>query len=107
MTDTARILWKAIGYSLLFGVILIPALLLDGFVALRLYQWFVEPTFASAPHIHLAEALGLTLLVGFFSRQFIRNPEAQTFQQKLEPVIFMYLAPFVTLGIGYIVHLFV
>jgi hypothetical protein len=107
-SEAAILVWKFLGITLLGIIIMIPAFLLDGFVALRLYQWFVESTFRAAPRISLAEALGLSMLLGYLTRVFVYSPSGEkTWKQKLEPITFVYLSPFLTLLTGYLIHLFV
>lgn len=56
----AFILW-------LFGVgVSIPLTIFRGYVIVTMWNWFVVPQFSSAPHISIAGAIGLSLLVSIF-----------------------------------------
>lgn len=103
-------LWVGILITVLTFLVGIPAILLDGFVVLRLYEWFILSTFTNAPTIHLAEAIGISMLFGFMGRTLSASnsdPNDSNSMKLYKSLSFLYLAPLVSLGMGYIVHLYV
>lgn len=103
MGYVAKLLW----YFIVYTVMIVPALILDGLAVMKLYQWFITTTFTSAPTLHFVAAIGLSLFVGFISRQFIYTPKTdadETVRFGLYALSFLYFTPLFSLLIGWIVH---
>lgn len=102
-------LWTVIGWTLASLMILIPALLLDAWVLTKLWGWFVVPTFTSAPPLHLAAAVGISLLVGFVTRtyNFDYKPESEKKKDFAGRLSFTFLSPIVIVLLGWIIQAWV
>lgn len=107
ISTLAVLLWGAIGYTLLFTAMLVPALVLDGFVVMKLWEWFVVPTFSSAPSLHLAVAIGLSMLAGFMVRiyNYDYKPDSESKKDLAGRLMHLYVGPFLALFMGWIVAL--
>lgn len=107
LSSTAIFLWTTlftVSFTFLLGI---PAFILDGFVGMKLWEWFVEPTFLSAPHIGIVEAAGLAILIGFFTRTHqVAAPDPDGTRKLLSSLGYLYVAPFLTLVVGYLASLF-
>jgi Zn-dependent protease len=92
----------------LFVVLLVPVFLLDGYVFLRLWEWFVLPVFESAPTFNLLQAIGLSALIGFATTNRVQPSDDDKTQSEKMSAFFMryYFSPIFTLIIGYIITLF-
>lgn len=93
----------------LLAVLGIPALvavsaLLNGFVLMKLWTWFVVSTFA-LPRLTMPFAIGLALVVRFlsFEPDAVKSEFKKPFSEQLITAL---LRPFMTLLFGWIVTLF-
>ncbi len=74
-----------------------------GFVLVKLWTWFVVPTFG-LPALTMAPAIGFSLLVGFLVYQYsAADSAAETNNKNVAFVGVIY--PLIVLVIGYVVHL--
>lgn len=79
-----------------------------GFVLYKFWHWFVLPAFVGVPAITIPAAIGLTLVIGLFHRY--RNIELEVHGTKIKEKpkwaqsIFH---PWVVLGLGWFIHLFI
>lgn len=101
----AKVLW----YIVIYAVAFVPALLLDGYAVMKLYQWFIATFITNAPTLHLVAAIGLSLFVGFITRAFIIPPKgdgswAWAKHQLWYSASYMYLSPLTSLVIGWVLH---
>jgi hypothetical protein len=93
-TVVATGLWAVM---LLVGFIVICGLI-RAFVITKLWEWFIIPTFASAPDLTLAAAWGISMLVGFLTYQASKTKEGIEFWGALV------ILPLSTLLVGWIVQ---
>jgi hypothetical protein len=49
--------------------------ILHGFVIMKLWAWFVLPTFTSAPPLHIATAIGISMLVTYITNEHPTHEE--------------------------------
>jgi hypothetical protein len=92
----------AILLPVLTVLLIVPALMLDGFVVAKLWNWFVMEPFHTFK-MHYALGIGLSLLVGFMARTYV--PVAKGVKNNGWVLVgFMFGSPLVTLLTGYIVH---
>ncbi len=90
----------------LFGLVgvftFLPAVfLLDGAVLRLLWRWFVSPVFGWRA-ISLAQAVGISLVVGFLTHQHIPRSE----QEGYKALAMQFSAPLFALAVGWIVAWF-
>lgn len=98
----------------IFG--LIPALflvlalssILNGWVLSILWGWFISPVFG-VPLITVGQAIGLAMVISYLTYQHVdsNTKKEDTTTQYVSIFVALILRPFITLGIAYIVHLFV
>lgn len=92
----------SIGETLFMLFIAIPlALVLSGFTIVTLWQWFVVPVF-HLPLLTIAQALGLALLVGYFTT----NPSARQERTAGEFFAELFSKPLTCFALGWIFHWF-
>jgi hypothetical protein len=72
--------------------------ILRAFVMVKMWEWFVVPTFTSAPELTIAPAFGLTLLISFLTYQSTQREEGGAFWGSV------ILLPLFTLLMGWIVQ---
>lgn len=87
-------------------IILFLATIIDGFMYMQLWKWFIAPTFQMT-ELKLAQAIGLSLFVGFIK---VVKPAKDADDKFIEKVIYAFiqriaLSAFVLL-IGKIITLF-
>lgn len=93
------------GILAIFAGVLGMAVLLGalrGFVAAKLWLWFVVPTFGVAP-LPIAAAFGLALLVGYLTHQ---TPPTIKKEYRESSTALLLLSPLVTLLVGWVAHTF-
>jgi hypothetical protein len=83
------------------------SLLWDGFVTMKLWEWFVLRTFDSAPPLHLASAIGLSILVGFVARSYVSLQQTDSMKAVKYAMSYMFVAPTLTLFGAWIVQFWV
>ncbi len=100
MENIFAVLLIAIGVT----VILFASAFLNAFVLSKLWLWFAVPIFHFSP-LSYAQAMGISLLVGFITTHYIKEPEKDSGSSGL--IAFMLVRPLVALGIGYIVSFYI
>lgn len=76
---------------------------LYGFVLVKLWSWFVAPTF-HVPNLNIPVALGISLVVGMLTHQFVKTKEKVEYETA--DFLGAVLRPLLYLGIGAIYHAF-
>jgi hypothetical protein len=93
----------SLGEGLFFLFIVFPlGILLSGWTITVLWDWFVVTTFKLAP-LTIAQGLGLSLVLGYFTHQSQYNKE----QTAGEVFAQCFTKPLVFLALGWIIHLFI
>jgi hypothetical protein len=70
-SSLAVVLWGmllAVPFIVVLGI-------LHGFVIMKLWGWFVVPTFHSAPTLHIAAAWGIGMLVSYITQEHPKKDE--------------------------------
>ncbi len=75
--------------------------LLNGVVLKVLWGWFLIPTL-NFPPISLAQAIGIGIIAGFLTNQYIPRKK----DEKIKAMIIEVISPPIALLVGWIVHLF-
>ncbi len=88
--------------------VMILAHILRAWAVVLLWNWFVLPTFTTAPHLNYPVALGLSMLVGYMvnanpSAQVTKEEEEKSFTNK---VLTALLTPVVIVFSGWVFTLF-
>lgn len=96
-----------------FGVLLPLMVLINGWVLKHLWEWLVIPCFPIVPHLGVVQCGGLVLVWHFMcptkiGYEWADKEKGITLKTKVSAVNFItwLLAPFFTLLISYIIHLF-
>lgn len=99
-------MWAVAGVT----TFIVVSSIVRGLVVSKLWAWFVVPTFRGAPHLSIAAAIGIGMIVTFLTfqrpgRTREKSPEdkSELAGEMLAAVSVALVAPFVTLLIGYIV----
>jgi len=77
----------------------------EGFVFLKLWAWFVVPTFG-LPMLTIPVAIGLALLIGFLTHQRNGEPDADPMDYAIKSFSHGFVNAGAILLIGYIVTFF-
>ena len=95
--------------KLILSLVMLPvSCFTTGFVLMKLWEYFISPTFNLA-EISFLQALGLSLVIGFVTSKIDWAPYADTitFEKLLIKMIaHSVTTPFLTLVLGYLVHIF-
>ena len=111
--NTDSVGYKIVGYSIvgiglavLIGWIVILGYIVSGLVLSILWGWFMVPIF-EVPEISIVEAIGITLIVHLFMRSLATkadtDEESETSTKVGKMLARSFVAPFITLVIGWIV----
>ena len=90
MTALLALLFFVGGITAILGAVAV----LRGFVLSQLWAWFVVPSL-SAPSLSLGEAIGIALVISFFTVPLARDKEV------VQGVV---LGPAAILALGFILH---
>lgn len=77
-------------------------LFLHAFVLTHLWRWFVAPL--GLPSIGMAQAYGLSLLIGWLTFHMVTAPPKTTGEQKIEAALFRGALLLMVWGSGYVAH---
>ncbi len=89
--------------TLVAVAVLVP--IWSGLVLGQLWAWFIVPMF-HLPQIGVPEAIGLSLLVGFLTKDLTVNRESDKDKEWWEPALIAFLYPTITLVMAWVVHMF-
>lgn len=116
--NLSKLIGKLIGMALgtiftlliFFGVMLPTtaySIFAHGYVGMKLWQWFIVPTFHVGP-ISLLQAGGVMILIRLFTyeRTTQDKSEGKTLKEKICHFIGILLIPWYSLLVGWIAHLF-
>ena len=79
----------------------------SGWALSILWGWFVVPVFG-LPALTIAQAVGVSYVVSFLTRRTAQpNKGEKEHSDVVWGVSVLFIAPLLTLGIGWIIHLFV
>lgn len=81
------------------------AIVIKGYCLSILWGWFAVPL--GAQQISIPIAIGLSIVATMLTEQHVYKPKEQAEDQKWVPLFKVFVGPFLTLGIGYIVKLFI
>lgn len=95
---------KIIGYITTTIVLVIYASIMNGWCLAKLWAWFVVTTL-NAPPLTIPAAIGLAVIVKFFQPTAKRNKEQKWSKLLTEGAVISTVSPLVTLGIGWLVKL--
>jgi uncharacterized membrane protein len=98
---------KIIGYAVTTVVFILISSIWSGYVLSKLWSWFVVTTF-SLPEIGVATAIGLALTIGYLTKgEEKADAEGKEFGELLlEAIIKALMKPTFTLGIGWVITVF-
>lgn len=89
-----------VGYFFL----LIIAVFLKAIVLVKLWEWFIVPTFA-LPVLNIPQAIGISLTIYYFVGISVEMKE-KNIEEKIRDIITEFTIPVVVLPIGFIVKSF-
>lgn len=91
-----------IGTIIVFLVVVL-GFIQEGFVLIKLWNWFALPLFPSLPNLNIPQAIGISMLVGFLTHQYMELPKLETVEEKAKRILEILIRPWVALLFGYIV----
>lgn len=101
-----EILIIGIIFIIIMGISVIYGALVWGLVMYKFWGWFVLPIFTNLPAIEFKQAVGLAVFIGLFhtvQSQVLKKEYKDETQSIILPII----APWVTLIIGWLVHIII
>lgn len=85
--------------------LLVISSILNGFVLVILWSWFIVPVF-ELPSLTIPYAIGLAMIASFLTYQWKADPENKEKMTALTLLGVAIFRPLLTLLFGYIVHMF-
>ena len=90
-------------------ILVVLSYLINGYVLSMLWKWFIVTTF-HLPVLNIPEAIGIAVVVGFLTKQITSSGDSKE-KSKSEKwtniiglIIGIFVGPFITLLIGWIVY---
>lgn len=77
-----------------------------GLVVFKFWHWFVLPVFTTVPDINYVQAIGIMMFIGLFHGQNYQILKKE-YKDTKTANIFPWIAPWISLGIGYLVKVFI
>lgn len=97
---------EKIGYLVITLISSAYTSMLGGWGLTVLWDWFIVTTFG-LPSLTIPAAIGLALISGFLTHQHkLESEETDQAEQALVRIIFVTLYVFISLGLGWVVNLF-
>lgn len=94
-----------LSYMVIFIILTTLDLLVEGFVLSYLWAWFFVPIL-NLPLLSLKQAIGISMTVAFLTKKFSTAKDEEDEIKLLKKALkAAFVFPFLTLAIGYIVHL--
>lgn len=84
-------------------LVIIIAFIQEGFVLVKLWNWFALPLFPTLPTLNIPQAIGIGILVGFLTHQYIELPELESRYDKIRRTVTILIKPWIVLLFGYVV----
>lgn len=84
-------------------LVIIIAFIQEGFVLVKLWNWFALPLFPTLPTLNIPQALGISILVGFLTHQYIGLPELESRYDKIIRTVTILIKPWIVLLFGFII----
>ena len=94
--------WVTVIGSVLGCSFIALMMLVNAFVLIRLWAWFIPAIFPSAPLLTYPTAMGITLIAGVLKGR-VTTKEDKNWKE----IGLAFLLPFLSLGIGFIVKSFI
>jgi hypothetical protein len=92
----------SIGFSN-YILLLVIYKFINGYVLFKMYYWFIEPAF-NLSHLSIFNAIGIMMLTELFHGYKASGFKGGNLDLMLN-ILANLLAPFIILGLGYLVHL--
>ncbi len=108
MDEKSNFLLSCLGLWATFSAAIIIGSVVNGWALTILWGWFIAPIFG-LPILTIPQAIGVGMVVTFFTKHAIRTKETEPkdFTTALrETLITIIFTPAFTVGMGYIVSLF-
>ena len=90
-------------YILILMILFVPLTLLNGWVLLNFWNWFILPL--GMPEITFGLSVGFCIMISFITQKY-EKPEEETTEAKIMRIGSAILNPFLFLATGWIIHLF-
>lgn len=98
-----EIIIVAILFIIIMGLAIVYGALTWGLVVSKFWVWFLLPVFPDLPAITFVQAIGLSLFIGLFHTVNTQVVQKE-YKDETQGTILVVIAPWVTLGFGWIVH---
>lgn len=109
METAVGILMLILGAIVLFAGLIIYTSFTWGFVLFKFWYWFLLPVFTTVPEISFWQALGLMFIINLFNRKSptVGIKDEYLKDNKKTVWALVILMPWITLGVGYCIKLFI
>lgn len=97
-----------VGMPLVFIGLLLAAALLKGWVLYKVWAWLIVPTFPSAPHLTVVQAMGVSLMTHLLTQTTSPVKKDEDSKERMYRIIaFFFIVPFISLGLAFVLSFFV
>lgn len=103
MENIAKAFATVFGVIVIFYLIVLYTLFSEGFVALKLWNWFLLPIFPNLPHLIYIQMIGIILAVAAIKPRNTPTYKVDE-ENRNRNLFFSLIAPWVALLIAYVVH---
>lgn len=102
--ETGKNIFGCFGIVITWAIVLVAAVLMNGWALATLWGWFIVPVF-DAPRLRIVEAIGVSSVVGilFSSRRSERKEEQEFWEWIAEALSYAVLGALAAVGIGWVV----
>lgn len=94
------------GKFCLMFIILIISIFINGFVFIKLYEWFIISPF-QAPKLSFAQAIGIMLFIGYLKNKSKIDKEDKSIEDCIQDCVTAIIFSLSILGLGYFTYQFV
>lgn len=108
MNDSSKTIFGCFGLVVLIIVGIVTSAILNGYVLMKLWEWFIMPTFESAPALSIPVAIGVGLLVSLLTYHTTNNKSNDdSTTEGVVRFVLVVFHPLLYLVLGWIVYQFV
>jgi hypothetical protein len=101
---TSEAFLMAFGGTFFATLIYLMVLIIDAFAVMLSWNWIVPYIFTSLPHLNLAEAAGIAVVVGYMTHQWTYVPSEQSKRFIIATAL---IKPVTAVVSAFIIHFFI
>lgn len=99
-------LFGCVGAMLMITVLGVSGYILNGWALVKLWGWFIVPTFPSIPTLTPVQAIGISIIISYLTSEGAateKHEDDTTGEAVVRAILMVVLKPLIVVGIGWIV----